>query len=116
ETRLAALAERLWHDNAYAPDEADRVVLVVDLAVKRDGATVWHKAWALDAKGDARGSAMARLVSGTLSHAVEAILAHEIPAGLHSAPHDPKLVHRWLGALESQAQYLAKRDLTRAHP
>lgn len=116
ETRLAALAERLWHENAYAPDEADRVVLVVDLAVKRDGATVWHKAWALDAKGDARGSAMARLVSGTLSHAVEAILAHEIPAGLHSAPHDPKLVHRWLGALESQAQYLAKRDLTRAHP
>lgn len=113
--RLAELADQLWRDNAYAPDEADRVVLVVDLEVRRDGATVWHKSWALDAQGDARGSAMARLVSGTMSYAVEAILAHEVAAGVHSAPHDPKLVKRWLSALESQAQYLAKRDWARAH-
>ena len=91
------------------------MVLVVDLEVRRDGATVWHKSWALDAQGDARGSAMARLVSGTMSYAVEAILAHEVAAGVHSAPHDPKLVKRWLSALESQAQYLAKRDWARAH-
>lgn len=115
DDRLTALADRLWRENAYAPDEADRVVLAVELAVKRDGVAIWHKAWALDAQGDARGSAMARLVSGMMSYAVESILAHEIAAGVHSAPHDPKLVKRWLGALESQAQFLAKLDLQRAH-
>ena len=53
---------------------------------------------------------MARLVSGTVSLAVEAVLAHDIPAGVHAAPHDPKLVQGWLSALQVQAQYLAKVD------
>ncbi|MCT2540914.1 saccharopine dehydrogenase C-terminal domain-containing protein [Sedimentimonas flavescens] len=110
EERLADMADTLWRENAYHKDEPDRVVLVVSLEAKHDGRPVWHRSWMLDAQGDARGSAMARLVSGTVSLAVEAILRHEIPAGVHSAPHDPKLVKGWLGALESQAQYLARID------
>ncbi|MGD9916868.1 MAG: saccharopine dehydrogenase family protein [Paenirhodobacter sp.] len=110
ERRLAQLAEKLWRENSYAPGEPDRVVLAVTLQAKRDGRAVFHRSWLLDATGDARGSAMARLVSGTLSLAVEAILAHDVPAGVHAAPHDPKLVKGWLAALETQAQYLAKVD------
>ena len=110
ERRLAQLAEKLWRENSYAPGEPDRVVLAVTLEAKRDGRAVFHRSWLLDATGDARGSAMARLVSGTLSLAVEAILAHDVPAGVHAAPHDPKLVKGWLAALETQAQYLAKVD------
>ena len=53
---------------------------------------------------------MARLVSGTVSLAVEGVLSHDIPAGVHAAPHDPKLAKGWLHALETQAQYLAKVD------
>lgn len=108
--RLATLADRLWHENAYGPGEPDRVVLHVALQAKHAGRTVWHKSWALDATGDARGSAMARLVSGPVSLATEAVLARTIPAGVHPAPHDAKLVADWLAALDTQAQYLAKHN------
>ncbi|MBD3788183.1 MAG: saccharopine dehydrogenase NADP-binding domain-containing protein [Sphingomonadales bacterium] len=110
EARLSQLAQRLWAENGYAPDEPDRVVLTVSLVARAAGRAVFHRDWVLDARGDARGSAMARLVSGPLSLAVEAILAHDIPAGVHPAPHDPKLVQGWLAALQSQAQYLAKTN------
>ena len=33
------------------------------LKAERDGKVVWHEEWAMDAWGDARGTAMARLVS-----------------------------------------------------
>jgi len=110
DRRLAQLAEKLWRENSYAPDEPDRVVLAVTLEARQDGKPVFHRSWMLDATGDIRGSAMARLVSGTVSLAVEGVLSHDIPAGVHAAPHDPKLVKGWLHALETQAQYLAKVD------
>ena len=34
----------------------------------------------------------------------------EIPAGVHAAPHDPKLVARWLAEVRKLAQYLDLRD------
>lgn len=110
EERLATLADELWRAYPYEEGEPDRAVLVVSLGAKAEGRPVWQKSWVLDAQGDARGSAMARLVSGTVSLAVESILRHEMPAGVHPAPHDPKLVRSWLGALEREAQYLAKLD------
>lgn len=110
ERRLAQLAEKLWRENAYAPGEPDRAVLVVSLRAQRDGVPVFHRSWLLDAQGDLRGSAMARLVSGTVSLAVEAVLSHDIPVGVHAAPHDPKLVKRWLEALQTQSQLLARVD------
>ncbi|WP_095587483.1 saccharopine dehydrogenase C-terminal domain-containing protein [Actibacterium ureilyticum] len=110
ETALQDLSDRLWAENAYAPDEPDRVVLCVGLRALRGGRAVYDKTYVLDAWGDARGSAMARLVSGTVSQGVEAVLAHQIPAGVHSAPSDPKLVRAWLGHTETLAQHMLVRD------
>lgn len=110
DARLAALAEALWQGNAYAAGEPDRVVLFVSLRAERDGVAVWHQTWALDASGDLRGSAMARLVSVPVSLAVESVLAREIPAGVHAAPHDPRLVARWLEEVAHQAQTLTRID------
>lgn len=104
EARLADLSKRLWRENAYAPGEADRVVLMVELEAEREGRPVYRKAWLLDAWGDLRGSAMARLVSGTVALAAEAVLLREIPVGVHGAPSDPRLVARWLGAVDQLAQ------------
>ncbi|GAB4385911.1 saccharopine dehydrogenase C-terminal domain-containing protein [Albidovulum sp.] len=106
EERLAALAEELWRKYPLAEGEPDRVVLCVSLLAERDGVPVWHRSWVLDAEGDVRGSAMARLVSGTVSLAVEAVMARELPAGVHAAPHDPRLVGRWLEATGHQAQFM----------
>jgi saccharopine dehydrogenase (NADP+, L-glutamate forming) len=111
EARLAAMAAQFWRDNAYAgPDDPDRVVLFVSLRAERDGRPVFHRTWALDAWGDARGTAMGRLVSVPVSLAVEAVMAREIAAGVHAAPHDPRLVARWLHETEHLAQYLARID------
>ncbi len=110
EGRLQSLADRLWEGNAFAPGEPDRVVLCVSLAAEREGRPVWDRTWALDAWGDARGSAMARLVSGTVALAVEAVEARAIPAGVHGAPSDPRLVERWLAAIDPLAQRMELVD------
>jgi saccharopine dehydrogenase (NADP+, L-glutamate forming) len=104
------MAEALLAENAYAPDEPDRVVLCVDLQAERDGTTVWHKTYVMDAWGDARGSAMARLVSNPVAMGVEAVLAREIAPGVSPAPHDPKLVTRWLDEVQTLAQHLMVVD------
>ncbi len=110
DAKLGALAAELLKENAYAPGEPDRVVLFVSLKAERDGRPVFHETWAMDAWGDARGSAMGRLVSVPVSMAVEAVLAREIPAGVHSAPHDARLVTRWLDQTRVLAQYLERVD------
>jgi saccharopine dehydrogenase-like NADP-dependent oxidoreductase len=107
DARLAALSDELWTKNAYAEGEPDRVVLFVGLKAEREGKLVFEKTWALDAYGDARGSAMARLVSMPVAYAVEAVLAHQIPAGVTAAPSDPALVQNWLKRIENQAQFMA---------
>jgi saccharopine dehydrogenase (NADP+, L-glutamate forming) len=110
DARLAEMAAQFWRDNAYAEGEADRVILFVSLKAERDGKPVYHETWAMDAWGDERGTAMGRLVSVPVSLAVEAVLAREIPAGVHPAPHDPKLLARWLGEVQHLAQYMARVD------
>jgi saccharopine dehydrogenase (NADP+, L-glutamate forming) len=39
---------------------------------------------------------MAQLVSCSVALAVEAVMSNEISAGVSAAPHDSKLVDRWL--------------------
>ena len=110
EARLADMAAEFLAENAYAPGEPDRVILCVSLKAERDGRAVFHQTWAMDASGDARGSAMGRLVSVPVSLAVEAVLARQIAAGVHAAPHDPKLLADWLGQVRGLAQYMQRVD------
>ena len=110
DDRLREMSDLFWRDHAYAEGEPDRVVLFVSLKATRDGQTVWHKTWAMDAWGDARGTAMARLVSVPVSLAVEAVLAGEIAPGVSAAPSDPALVARWMEETGGLAQYLEKVD------
>ena len=106
DAALTARANALLKDNSYAPGEADRVVLFVSLKAEREGVPVFHETWAMDAAGDARGTAMGRLVSVPVSLGVEAVVNREIPAGVHAAPHDPKLISRWMDQVQGLVQYL----------
>ena len=108
DARLAEMAAGFLKENAYAPGEPDRVVLFVSLKAEREGRVVFDQTWAMDAWGDARGSAMARLVSTPVSFAVESVLNREIPAGVHAAPHDPKLLESWLGQTKGLVQYMQR--------
>lgn len=107
---LTGIANDLLKENSYDVGEPDRVVLFVSLKAERDGKAVFHETWAMDAWGDARGSAMSRLVSVPVSLGVEAVLARAVPVGVHPAPHDPALIARWMGEVGHLAQYLARVD------
>ncbi len=106
EAELAALSERLWQEHAYEEGEADRVVLFVGLRAERGDEIVFDRIWSLDAVGDRRGSAMARLVSVPVSLAVEAVREGMIGPGVSAAPSDPALVRDWLAAIAPLAQHI----------
>jgi saccharopine dehydrogenase (NADP+, L-glutamate forming) len=112
DARLKEMSDQFWQDNAYDEGEPDRVVLCVALKAEKDGAVVYHKTFIMDAWGDERGTAMARLVSIPVSLAIEAVANHEIPAGVSAAPSDPKLVSRFLGEVDKLAQHLQVVDHT----
>jgi hypothetical protein len=71
---LKALSDRLWRATPMRRESPTASSCASRSKAEREGRTVWHKTWALDAWGDVRGSAMARLVSGTVALAVEAVL------------------------------------------
>ncbi len=108
DARLAEMAAEFLKENSYRPGEPDRVILFVSLKAEHDGHAVFHETWAMDAWGDERGTAMARLVSTPVSFAVESALNGEIQPGVHGAPHDPRIYERWLGQIKPLAQYMAR--------
>lgn len=110
DARLKEMSDQFWAENAYDEGEPDRVVLCVALKAEKDGAVVYHKTFVMDAWGDERGTAMARLVSIPVAMAVQAVMAREIPAGVSPAPHDPKLVSRFLSEVDKLAQHLQVVD------
>lgn len=110
EARMKEMSDVFWAENAYAENEPDRVVLCVSLKAESEGVPVWHKTYVMDAWGDARGTAMARLVSVPVSLAVEAAMARAIPVGVSAAPSDPKLVQNWMAEIDVLAQRLQVVD------
>jgi saccharopine dehydrogenase (NADP+, L-glutamate forming) len=100
QKRIAELSAELEEKYSYDEGEPDRVVLCVDLEAKKDGKTVWHRSYQLDACGNEDGQAMARLVSLPVSLAVESTLEGEIAPGVSAAPDKPELIENWLAILK----------------
>ncbi|WP_375688226.1 saccharopine dehydrogenase C-terminal domain-containing protein [Pseudooceanicola sp. LIPI14-2-Ac024] len=110
DARLEEMSDQFWADHAYDEGEPDRVVLFVTLGAERDGSTVWHQTYAMDAWGTDEASAMGRLVSVPVSLAIEAVQAHRLPAGVTPAPHDPAVVGDWLAEVAKLAQKIEVVD------
>ncbi|AUQ75922.1 saccharopine dehydrogenase family protein [Phaeobacter piscinae] len=110
DARLKDMSDQFWTENAYAEGEADRVVLCVGLKAEKDGSDVWHKTYVMDAWGDERGTAMARLVSYPVSFAIEAAMNSKIAPGVSAAPSDPALVDQWMTKIGELAQHLEVVD------
>lgn len=110
DKRLAQMSEDLWDRYAVADDEADRVVLSVDLWAHKDGKKVYDKSYQMDAYGDKDHTAMARLVSLPVSLAVEAVLKGELEAGVQAAPSDPAIAGKWLSDLQAGGEIMGLVD------
>ena len=107
-TQLAGLADSLGEQYSYAPGEPDRVVLSVELEARRAGTTAWKGAFLIDACGNERGTAMARLVSQPVSLAVDSILAGDYAPGVHAATTNPRVIEKWLTTLEGLGERIVR--------
>ncbi len=112
DERIQEMSEQFWAENAYAEGEPDRVVLCVGLKAEQEGEPCWHKTYVMDAWGDERGTAMARLVSFPVSFAVEAILAGRLFPGVQAAPRDIGLAANWMEEISKLVQHLEIVDHT----
>ena len=110
EDRLKEISEDLWNKYSYRDEEVDRVILTVELKVKNGSKVIWHKQFLLDTLGNTKGSAMAQLVSCSVALAVEAVLNKEIPKGVTAAPHQSKLVERWLNQADEISDHFVLID------
>ena len=110
QQRLKEMSDELWRTQAYEEGEPDRVVLCVELEARHNDAPVWHQSYAIDALGNQQGTAMARLVSLTVSLAVEAVAAGRIKPGVSAAPADHGLVQEWLHTLSNLGERIERID------
>ena len=104
DARLKEMSDQFWAENAY-DRKANPTASSCASACRpnRDGTPVWHKTYVMDAWGDARGTAMARLVSVPVALAVQAAQTKVVPAGVSAAPSDPKLVADWMAEVDLSA-------------
>ena len=110
DARLREMSDQFWRENSYEADEPDRVVLCVSLKAEVAGTARWHKTYVMDAWRDARGTAMARLVSTPVALAVKAAITGAVPAGVSAAPHEIGLVRDWMEVVGTLAQSLSVVD------
>ena len=105
EERLQTKSDELWEKYKINDGEPDRVVMSVELEVQNESNdTVWHQLYSIDEIGNAKGTAMARLVSLTVSVGIDAVLGGDIKPGVAEAPHDIAIVNEWLAAMTAMGE------------
>ena len=102
--RLENLSNKLWNKYSYKENEEDRVVLNVSLKASKNNIIKFDRSYLLDAWGDKKSTAMARLVSIPVALAVESVLKRKISFGVSAAPKSSKLVSEWLDKIKKEAQ------------
>ncbi len=94
------LGSELWKKHPYLAEEQDRVVLFVKLLAKKDNKEVFNGFYFLDEKGFGENTAMGKLVSITLSCAIDLIIQKKMPYGVQAAPHDENLINYFFKTFE----------------
>ena len=81
-------SDELWSKYQYEKNEKDRVVLSVSLdALNNNNEIVWSGCYELDETGSGENTAMALLVSITLTAGVDLILQNKLDPGVQAAPY-----------------------------
>ena len=94
------LGSELWKKHPYLSKEQDRVVLFVKLLANKDNKEVFNGFYFLDEKGSGENTAMGKLVSITLSCAIDLIIQNKMPYGVQAAPHDENLINYFFKTFE----------------
>ena len=87
ESNIKAKSSELWLEHQYKKHEKDRVVLNVSLeALNKNNERIWFNSFKLDESGSGENTAMALLVSITLSAGIDLIINNNLKPGVQGAP------------------------------
>ena len=92
EEKIQNKSDELWEQHKYKDNEEDRVVLWVNLEAKQNKKLVWSESYYLDEKGSGENTAMAKLVSITLSATIDLMIQNKIKPGVQAAPSDKEII------------------------
>lgn len=92
EDQIQQKSDELWNTYRYGKDEEDRVVLWVNLEAIQNNKKIFSSTYQLDEKGSGENTAMAKLVSITLTAAVDLVLQNKIQPGVQVAPSDKHII------------------------
>ena len=92
EEQIQQKSDELWKNYRYDKNEEDRVVLWVSLEAEQQDKKVFSSTYQLDEKGSGENTAMAKLVSITLSAAVDLMLQNKIQPGVQAAPSNKHII------------------------
>ena len=92
EEQIQQKSDELWNNYRYDKDEEDRVVLWVNLEAEQQDKKVFSSTYQLDEKGSGENTAMAKLVSITLSAAVDLMLQNKLQPGVQAAPSNKRII------------------------
>ena len=92
EEQIQQKSDELWNSYRYDKNEEDRVVLWVNLEAEQQDKKVFSSTYQLDEKGSGENTAMAKLVSITLSAAVDLMLLNKLQPGVQAAPSNKHII------------------------
>ena len=87
DNNIKIKSDELWEKYKYNKDERDRVVMTVSLeAFDTNNQRVWSESYQIDESGSGENTAMALMVSITLSAGIDLILENKLNSGVQAAP------------------------------
>ena len=102
DEKIKIKSDELWSKYQYKENEKDRVVLSVQLeALNNENQIIWSGGYELDESGSGENTAMAILVSITLSAGIDLILQNKLNPGVQAAPHSKKNIEYFFSILKS---------------
>ena len=99
EKKIKSKSNELWNLYQYKNNEEDRVILWVNLEAKQNNKIIWSSTYHLDEKGSGENTAMSKLVSITLSAAIDLIMKNKITSGVKSAPSNKDIINYFFKVL-----------------
>ena len=103
-------SDELWKKYQYKKNERDRVVLSVSLdALNNKDEIIWSGCYELDETGSGENTAMALLVSITLTAGIDLILQNKLDPGVQAAPKSKTNIEYFFKILEDYKINIKKK-------
>ena len=110
EADIKIKSDELWSKYQYEKNEEDRVILSVSLEALNDNNEVlWSGSYELDETGSGETTAMALLVSITLTSGIDLIIQNKLDPGVQSAPHTKTNIEYFFKTLEDYKISIKKK-------